>query len=247
MNQNNNVIRFESALAAVKRPGMDRLMEYIRKSDFYTAPASTKYHLSCSGGLLQHSLNVLDALRGLLPPSESDPLSRVFKIGSRKIIEYPDDSVIVVSLLHDICKTYFYKVGSRNVKNETTGKWEKVPTYLVDDKMPLGHGPKSAMIVKQYIPLSTPELYAIWHHMGPGGLSGPDYLTFEQAAGKYPLVWLLHSADMMSSLYLEKTNESLDATLDDFPKDFQEPEGGSFMPEDEGPIFDEAPPLPEEP
>ena len=66
MNIENNITRFETELAKVDRPGMDKLLEYIRKSDFYSAPASTKFHLSCPGGLLQHSLNVLDALRGLL-------------------------------------------------------------------------------------------------------------------------------------------------------------------------------------
>ena len=44
------------------RDGGDKLLEFIRKSDFYTAPASTKYHLSEEGGLLQHSLNVFTAL-----------------------------------------------------------------------------------------------------------------------------------------------------------------------------------------
>ena len=64
MNTKSNIARFEEELGKVQRPGMDKLLEYIRKSDFYRAPASTKYHLSCEGGLLQHSLNVLDALRG---------------------------------------------------------------------------------------------------------------------------------------------------------------------------------------
>ena len=71
MNNKQNISRFETELAKVQRPGMDRLMAFIRSSDFYTAPASTKFHLSCEGGLLQHSLNVLDALRGLLTRSEN--------------------------------------------------------------------------------------------------------------------------------------------------------------------------------
>ena len=66
MNTDYSIARFERELGKVQRPGMDKLLEYIRKSDFYTAPASTKYHLAAPGGLLQHSLNVLDALRGLL-------------------------------------------------------------------------------------------------------------------------------------------------------------------------------------
>lgn len=197
-----NVKRFESELLAVGRKGTDALLGYIHRSDFYTAPASTKYHLSCPGGLLQHSLDVLDAMRGILPALPSDPTMRSFMNvpGAEPI---PDSSAVVTALLHDICKTYFYRESSRNVKNEKTGKWEKVPSYIVDDQMPLGHGPKSVVLLKQFIPLSTAEMYAIWHHMGPYGLTGPDILTWEQAMEKHPLVWALHCADMIATHFME--------------------------------------------
>lgn len=56
------VEKFEKLLTSVKREGMDRLLEFIRKSDFYKAPASTRFHSCHEGGLLEHSLNVYTCL-----------------------------------------------------------------------------------------------------------------------------------------------------------------------------------------
>ena len=208
MNTEKNISRFEAELAKIQRPGMDKLMEYIKKSDFYTAPASTKYHLSTPGGLLQHSLNVLDALRGLLLWNQSD--GRWEYLAAGKVVDtIPDESVTIMALLHDICKTHFYGTSTRNVKNETTGRWEKVPFYTVNDMMPLGHGPKSAMIIKQYTTLTSQEMYAIWHHMGMNGNYEND-----NAVGKsiemYPAVLALQTADMMASRFMEGEKENLE-------------------------------------
>ena len=217
MNTDYNIARFERELGKVQRPGMDKLLEYIRKSDFYTAPASTKYHLAAPGGLLQHSLNVLDALRGLLTRDETGE-NWLYTVGGTTVATIPEDSVTVMALLHDICKTHFYGTSTRNVKNERTGKWEKQPYYTIDDKMPLGHGPKSAMIVKQYIELTTAEMYAIWWHMGFNGNYEND-----TAAGasfeKYPLALALYTADMMASRLMEgeKENKQLFLPADPAP------------------------------
>lgn len=246
---NRNIARFETLLSDTKREGMDGLLAYIRKSDFYTAPASTKYHLSCPGGLLQHSLNVYDTLRAVLTPDVKGFDSMMYA-GGYVLSRVPRESVIITALLHDICKTHFYKQGSRNVKNDKTGKWEKVPIYIVDDKIPLGHGAKSVMILKQYINLTNQELYSIWHHMGPYGLTGTEYLTFEQAVKKYPLVWALHYADTLAAWCLEDTTETRNATFSGSSpaEDLQpEDEGLPFGPEDGGPAYEDAPPLPEEP
>lgn len=101
MNTDYNIARFERELGKVQRPGMDKLLEYIRKSDFYTAPASTKYHLAAPGGLLQHSLNVLDALRGLLTRDETGE-NWLYTVGGTTVATIPEDSVTVMALLHDI-------------------------------------------------------------------------------------------------------------------------------------------------
>ena len=206
MNIDKNITRFELELDKVQRPGMDKLLEYIRSSDFYRAPASTKYHLACPGGLLQHSLNVLDALRGLLL-FNSITSSWEYRTACKVVDTIPDDSVIIMALLHDICKTHFYSTSTRNQKNDRTGQWEKVPFYTIDDKMPLGHGAKSAMIIKQYTTLTSQEMYAIWHHMGFNGNYEND-----TAVGKsiemYPAVLALHTADMMASKFMEGEKEN---------------------------------------
>ena len=206
------IARFEAEMARVKRPGVDKLMDYIRKSDFYTAPASTKFHLSCESGLLQHRLNVLDALRGLLDENQvnEDGTEMWFYIvAGHPVIQISDESLIIIALLHDICKTYFYSTSTRNVKNEKTGKWEKVPFYTVNDLMPLGHGPKSAMLVKNYIKLTSEEMYAIWWHMGFTD-QNTDTLSLTAAIQKYPIIWALHTADMMASSFMEDKDGNKD-------------------------------------
>lgn len=180
MNTDYNIARFERELGKVQRPGMDKLLEYIRKSDFYTAPASTKYHTGENW---------------------------LYTVGGTTVATIPEDSVTVMALLHDICKTHFYGTSTRNQKNDATGKWEKVPFYTVDDKMPLGHGPKSAMIVKQYTTLTTAEMYAIWHHMGATGDRNNDNAV-GQSIEMFPAVLALHTADMMASRFMEGEKEN---------------------------------------
>lgn len=238
MNIENNIARFEAELAKVQRPGMDKLLEYIQKSDFYKAPASTKYHLAAPGGLLQHSLNVLDALRGLLS-WRSDGMWE-YRAAGKVVDTIPDDSVIMMALLHDICKTHFYGTSTRNVK--VNGRWEQQPFYTVNDMMPLGHGPKSAMIVKQYTTLTSQELYAIWHHMGMNGNYEND-----NAVGKsvemYPAVLALQTADMMASRFMEGEKENLELFADaPAPASAGEWADNSASGE---PTFEEAPPLSE--
>ena len=212
MNNQNNIARFEAELSKVQRPGIDKLLDYIRKSDFYSAPASAKYHLACPGGLLQHSLNVLDALRSILVWNKEHGNWDYMAAG--KVVDtIPGDGVTIMALLHDICKTYFYGTSARNQKNEATGRWEKVPFYTVADMMPLGHGPKSAMMVKQYTTLTNQELYAIWHHMGFNGNYEND-----NAVGKsiemYPAVLALQTADMMASRFMEDEKGNVDLFAD---------------------------------
>lgn len=206
MDRQRLIDRFESEMAKVSRPGVDKLMGYIRKSDFYTAPASTKYHLACEGGLLLHSLNVLDALRGLMTYRETDGKWE-YTVAGKRIAIVSDENLIIIALLHDICKTYFYGTATRNVKNEKTGKWEKAPFYTVEDKMPLGHGAKRAMIIKQYMELTSMEMYAIWWHMGFNGNTENDTCV-GLAIEKYPIVLALQTADMQAAKIMEAGMEN---------------------------------------
>lgn len=223
MNIQENIARFEAELAKVNRPGMDKLLAYIRKSDFYKAPASTKYHLSCDGGLLQHSLNVLDALREMMTKENDgmndDGTPRIkyhYSVAGKFVTTIPEESLIIIALLHDICKTYFYTTSMRNAKNEQTGKWEKVPYFTVKDRMPLGHGDKSVMIIKQYIDLTTPEMYAIWHHMG--FTENADFQTLTNAIDQFPIIWAMHTADMMASRFMEDEAGNKEAFADPEPE-----------------------------
>lgn len=198
MNTKNNIARFEQLMAKVNRPGVDKLMNYIKTSDFYVAPASTRFHLSVEGGLLQHSLNVYDRLA-----SKLDDKSIGQELVSSGVSE---ESIIIVALLHDLCKTNFYSVSMRNVKNEN-GQWEKVPYFTVDDKIPYGHGEKSAMMVESYIKLSPTERYAIRWHMG---YSEPKeyYNTLNTVLQRYPLALALYEADLEASNLMESEKDN---------------------------------------
>ena len=188
----NRIEEFENLLLSVEREGIENLLGFIRKSDFYTAPASTKYHSCHEGGLLEHSLNVYKCLVAKLDnPIWKDALA-----------EIPKESLVVSSLLHDLCKTYFYVVEYRNKKNDD-GIWEKVPYYTIDDKIAYGHGEKSVMMIDEYIKLTPVERYSIRWHMG---WSEPkeNYNALGKAMGKYPLVLALHEADQEATYLLEE-------------------------------------------
>lgn len=191
MGKNENVGKFKEIFSKVDRSGADKLMEFIEKSDFYTAPASTRFHGSYEGGLLEHSLNVYECL--LRKRNENS-------FWAEKLENVSDESIAVVALLHDICKTYFYVTEMRNKKVD--GVWVQVPAYTVDDKIPYGHGEKSVMMIEEYMKLFPYERYAIRWHMGP--YSGEqDWQTFGIAAEKYPLVLALFEADMEATHIME--------------------------------------------
>ena len=180
----------------ITRPGADALLDYLEhKSDFFTAPASARYHSAYEGGLCEHSVNVYHCL--------VDYLSRP-RVQELYGLEYTDESIAIVALLHDLCKIGCYKPGTRNVK-DASGKWQSVPTYTFDDPLPYGHGEKSVYIANGFIRLSREEAMAIRWHMG---FSGPeDNRMVGQALTKYPLAFALSTADMEASYFLENEEE----------------------------------------
>lgn len=199
-----NITKFEEAFKSCKREGIDSLITYIRKSDFYTAPASTRFHSCHEGGLLEHSLNVWNCL------SEKKKNNPIWK---EKLSDIDDETIIVSSLLHDICKANYYTVEMKNKKVyseqgkkiDNNGKfdWVTVPGYTVDDQHPLGHGECSAMILQSFIKLKPCELYSIRWHMGwTEPKENWNYLA--AAIKKYPLVLALHEADVEATYLLEK-------------------------------------------
>ena len=171
-------------LKSTNREGMDKLMEFLEKSDFFKAPASTRYHGDHEGGLAEHSFKVYEILKE--------------KVSNAKM-NIPEETMIISALLHDICKTNFYKIDYRNAKN-SLGVWEKVPYYTIEDTIPYGHGEKSVMMLTEYIKLTNEEKYAIRWHMG---FSEPKelYGTLGQAFTKYPFALLLHEADLEATYF----------------------------------------------
>ena len=176
----------------IKREGADKLLEFLSSgSDFFTAPASTRYHGAHEGGLLEHSLNVYDCLCDILARPR---MKEVYGL------EYSAESIAVVALLHDICKVNFYKVSTRNVKDEN-GKWTTVPYYTIEDTLPYGHGEKSAYIVSAYIRLTREEAFAIRYHMGFSGTEDPGNVG--RALEMFPLAYALVCADMEAAFLME--------------------------------------------
>lgn len=176
----------------IKREGSEKLLDYlINKCDFFTAPASTRFHSAYAGGLAQHSLNVYYCLK--------DYLSRE-RVKETYKLSYTGEQIAIVALLHDMCKIDCYKSDFRNVKNDK-GQWEKVPTYKFEDPLPYGHGEKSVYMISGFMRLSREEAMAIRWHMGFSGTE--DNNLTGRALETYPLAFALATADMEASYFLE--------------------------------------------
>ena len=204
MTREENIKRFENLLLSVKRDGIEDLLSFINKSDFYTAPASTRYHSNYEGGLLQHSLNVYDRLHEIV---KSDIWS---KFG------FNENSIIIIALLHDLCKTFMYvseiknrKVYSENgTKSDSQGRydWESYVGYTIEDRFPMGHGCKSVIMCEQFIKLTPEERYAILWHMG-FSVPKEEYNTLGAAIAKYPIILAVSEADLEATYLLEGDND----------------------------------------
>ena len=176
----------------ITREGADKLLDFLLNgSDFFTAPASTRYHGAHEGGLVEHSLNVYDCLKDMM---ERPRMKEVYGI------EYPDESIAIAALLHDVCKVNFYKTSYRNVKDET-GRWQSVPYYTIEDTLPYGHGEKSAYIVSAYMRLTRDEAFAIRYHMGFSGTEDPGNVG--RALEMFPLAYATCCADMEAAFLME--------------------------------------------
>lgn len=181
----------------ITRPGADKLLAWIESSDFFAAPASTRFHLSSPGWLLEHSLHVFERMKAIcaneatITPGFNEPSM---------------ETIAVCGLLHDICKANFYAVEMRNRKNDQ-GRWEQYPFYVVDDKLPYGHGEKSVYIISGFMRLSREEAMAIRWHMGfaDNDFRGGGY-SVGNAFEKFPLAVLLHIADLQAT-YLDEAGE----------------------------------------
>lgn len=176
----------------IRRDGAGDLLKWLSESDFFEAPASTRFHGSHEGGLLEHSLNVYHCLKEI-----------ILQAGLQDT--YSSETIAVSALLHDICKVNFYKKGFRNAKDEETGQWYKKEVYEIDEKFPCGeHADKSIIIIQNFIHLEPEEILAIRAHMGgwdtavKGG-NGFVGKIFERSK----LAVFLHFADMAATYLME--------------------------------------------
>ena len=185
-----NKERFLELCSKVNRDGIDDLVKYLESSDFFYAPASTRFHGSYAGGLLEHSLNVYDELVRLLAAYPE--------------VKASEETAIIISLFHDLCKVNMYGVEKRNRK-DANGKWESYDAYTSDEKFHYGgHGSKSVFILQNYLKITAEEAVSINCHMScwDGNTSG------RLACEQYPLDWLLHVADESATYVKEgKKNE----------------------------------------
>ena len=177
--------------SCITREGADKFLDYlIEKTDFFTAPASTRFHGAYEGGLLEHSLNVYECLCDYIKHS---------RFCSKYGFSFTEESLAIVALLHDVCKTNFYKTELRNVKKDN--EWVKVPFYTIEDTLPYGHGEKSVYILSGFMKLTREEAFAIRYHMGFS--TTDDANQVGRALEMFPLAYALCMADMEASYYIE--------------------------------------------
>ena len=204
MQENKNFII--STLKTVERQGanIDGLITKLESSDFFTAPASTRFHNSFEGGLADHVINVYYNLKSLVERKHlQDTIS--------------EDSIIICGLLHDMSKINFYKPTIKNKKvysengskYDTLGNYDWVSEYqwsVVDESERFiygNHEENSEFMVRYYIPLTLQESIAILHHHGGKGYdSTPQNLL--AIMNDNPLLTLLHVADMISTYVDER-------------------------------------------
>lgn len=194
------------------REGIDKLISYLEKRDYFDAPASTKYHLSCVGGLAQHSLNVYGNMMRLYYGDDWENLKEY----PTRDEEVDHENIIIVALLHDLCKVDFYKMSSRNVKEN--GTWKEVQVYEVDEAMPImGHGSKSVIVAQQFIRLYFPEIQAISFHMGNRDDDKGYLKTISNVFGTVQLALYVHLADIKATFEEDVKCLRLEEGDDDLP------------------------------
>lgn len=191
--------QFQEKLLSTNREGMENVIKHLERLGFFTAPASTKFHLNVQGGLMQHSWNVCNTALMLR--------EQMIQMKSELAERLSEDSVIIASLLHDVCKSNIYKETILNRKNDQ-GVWEKVPGYDVDySALPLGHGEKSViMLLALGLKLTRDEMLAIRWHMTAWELAfqSPEQKgNLQKAREIAPLCVLIQAADGLSSALLE--------------------------------------------
>ncbi len=168
-------------------PQIKKALEWLRTTDFFTAPASSMYHDSFDCGLCFHSIKTACRVVELMHSFKfNDP----DKIGD----------AVFCALVHDWCKIGLYESYLRNVKNEETGVWEKVKAfrYKGDAMINLGHGVSSMFLASKFFKLTIEEASAIRWHMGAYRTSDADFNELQSSCENFMLVHLIQFADQLS-------------------------------------------------
>ncbi len=201
-----NKEEFLELLRSTKRDGIEDVITDIEELGFFTAPASAGHHLNVEGGLVLHSINTCKAALAIwegMKPLEPSLATEVKR-----------DSIIIASLLHDVCKSDIYKRSVKKRKN-ALGQWEDCEGYKVSYKdFPMGHGEKSVILLLcSGLDLSDDEMLAIRWHMGAWGInmnSYEDERCYDTARALYPLVSIIQTADGLAAAILERTAEDIE-------------------------------------
>ena len=178
----------------IERDGADKLLDWLERSDFFSAPASTRHHSCQPGGLCMHSVLVYRRFIKILQSEYGDNWQE--KVSA--------ESAAIIALLHDVCKVGYYVTDYKNVKDEN-GVWQKVPYFRVEDSLPYGHGEKSVYIISSFIKLSRDEAMAINWHMGAFDERARAGYSLSQAFRAYPTAFLFHLADIEATYLDEKS------------------------------------------
>lgn len=195
---------FNTLLRSTGRPGIENLIAWLeQKTDFYVAPASQGYHGCFPGGLLSHSLNVYHAAVKLRE------MYSTIALPERGFDKIEDDSLIISTLLHDLCKANIYKEDIKFFKDDNN-QWHKYMSYKIEDNLPLGHGEKSCFLLQYHIYLKISELASIrWHMFSCDAfMTNPtntyEYKSLMIAVETIPLVLIVAQADMAASFTMEQ-------------------------------------------
>lgn len=185
---------FLSIYELIRRPGADKLLAWLKSTDFFTAPAGAKHHGAHAGGLVVHSLNVYRRLRQIAT------LETYRSTMTPELTEAEEETVAILALLHDVCKVGVYHLEPGRWRNPETGKWEDRQEYKFRDPFPLGHGEKSLYLIAKHMDLTEEEALAIRWHMGAyDAAARSDLRDLSAAMAMTPWVWRLQEADMCAT------------------------------------------------
>lgn len=188
-------------LSSIKRDGIDDLIKYlVEKTDYFIAPASTKFHSNFDGGLAFHSNNVVELLI---------QKNNQFKLG------LSNETIYLTGYLHDLCKCNMYEKTMRLKKDEITGKWIGYASYEIDEKTPLGHGEKSVILLQQFVKLTLEECLMIRWHMG-AYIPKEEYRDYNKAIEMYKSVLAFSNADAEASHFMEEVRDPELYTIEEY-------------------------------